>query len=365
MRAPHGSYDKLFAGISAALIVAGLFILTSASLGLSIAKFQTPYYYLFHQLLMGVIPGLLLFWGTYHIDYHYWKKLALPLLFLSFVLLALIYVPNLGMTHGGARRWLKLGSFTFQPSELLKFAYVAYLAAWFEGRAKDLGTFTRGLLPFLVMNAFICAIIIAQPDLGTLLVLLAAAAGLFFISGAPMKHLATAVCVALIFLGILAYTEPYRFDRVKVFFDSSHDLQGSGYQVRQALIAIGSGGVWGKGFALSDQKYSYLPEPMGDSIFAIVGEEVGFLGSSAIVVLFLLFYLRGSAIMKKAPDTFGYLLGMGILFLITAQAMINMGAIAGLIPLTGIPLSFISYGGSSLFVILAELGVIFNISRYT
>jgi cell division protein FtsW len=358
------SHDKLFAILSGALVIAGLFILTSASLGLSIARFQTPYYFLIHQVAVGLIPGIILFWFTYHIDYHRWRVFALPLLLFSLVLVSLVFVPGLGLSHGGARRWLILGPVSFQPAELLKFAYIVYLAAWLEGRTKQLNSFTLGALPFLLMNAFVGFFIIRQPDMGTLMVLFIAAGGLFLISGASLRNSVFLICLAVILLGIVAIVEPYRLDRIKVFLDPMRDPQGSGYQVRQALIAVGSGGIWGKGFALSDQKYSYLPEPIGDSIFAIVAEEVGFVGASAIVFLFLLFYLRGSAIVKKAPDRFGYFLGMGILLLITAQALINISAIIGLIPLTGIPLSFVSYGGSALFITLAELGIIFNISRH-
>ncbi len=357
-------YDRLFAILSGALVIAGFFMLSSASLGSSVARFQTPYYFLMHQIVMGLIPGVFLFLITSHIDYHRWRVFALPLLLASLVLVSLVFVPGLGLSHGGARRWLDLGPVSFQPSELLKFAYIAYLAAWFEGKAKQLNSFMLGVLPFLFMNLFVGFFIIKQPDMGTLMVLLIAAAGLWVISGTSLRNVSILICIAVVLLGIVAIVEPYRLNRIKVFLDPTHDLQGSGYQVRQALIAVGSGGVWGKGFALSDQKYNYLPEPIGDSIFAVIAEEVGFIGATSIVLLFILFYLRGAAIVRKAPDQFGYFLGMGILFLIIAQVLINISAIIGLIPLTGIPLSFVSYGGSALMVTLAELGIIFNISRH-
>jgi cell division protein FtsW len=276
----------------------------------------------------------------------------------------LVFVPSISLYHAGARRWLSFGVFSFQPAELLKFSFIVYLAAWLESKAKHIGSFTFGLLPFAIMSSMVAALLIRQPDFGTLMVLLAAVGALFFVSGGHIKQLALLVIIGMIVLGVLVAIEPYRLSRISVFLNPSYDVRGAGYQIHQALIAVGSGGVFGKGFGLSAQKFGYLPEPIGDSIFAVLAEELGFVGSSALLILFLLFFVRGISIMQRVPDFFSQLLGTGFLFVITFQAITNIAAIIGLIPLTGIPLSFISYGGSSLAIMMAEVGIIINISRY-
>ena len=357
------NYDVIFSGISFLLLIFGLFILASASLGISISRFGNPYYYLFHQLIFGVLPGAILFYFTFKIPYVTWRRFALPLLLAAVFLMFLVFVPGVGFYHGGARRWISLGPIFFQPSEVLKFAYIVYLAAWLESKSKALDSFKFGLLPFVIMSSFIASFLIFQPDIGTLAALSAAVLALFFLSGGNLKQIALLSLAGLVIIGILVVAEPYRLDRLTVFLNPEHDPQGIGYQINQALIAVGSGGFWGRGFGLSRQKFSYLPEPVGDSIFAVAAEELGFLGVMFLIVLFILLFLRGIWISRRAPDAFGKFLAAGLLFLITFQALINISAIIGLMPLTGIPLPFVSYGRSALALNLAELGIILNISK--
>ncbi len=356
-------YDTVFFALAMILGGVGIFILTSASLGLSIARFGNPYQYALHQILFGIVPGVLALYICSRIPYRTWKQWALPFLIASIFLMFLVFVPGIGFYYGGARRWISLGPISFQPSELLKLSFIIYLASWLETRAREVVSFKFGLLPFAIMSAFIASFLVFQPDIGTLLVLLLSAIGLFFLSGGAVKQLASLVLVGIIILGVLIVAEPYRRSRIKVFLNRSEHTADAGYQINQALIAIGSGGTFGQGFGLSRQKFSYLPEPMGDSIFAVFAEEVGFVGSTLLLVIFLLFFQRGMKVAEATSDLFGKLLGFGIMLLFIFQVLINVGAIIGLMPLTGIPLSFVSYGGSALLIMLAQVGIMLSISR--
>jgi len=356
-------YDQVFLLLSAAIIIFGFFILASASLGISSERYGESYYFLLHQLVYGFLPGAALFYFALWMPYKYLRNFALPILLAGIFLMFLVFVPGIGFYHGGAKRWLDLGPISFQPSEFMKFAYIVYLAAWLETRGKEINSFKFGFLPFFIMSAFIASFLIFQPDIGTLGVLMISVFALFFYSGGPVKQLIVFAGVGLAAFVGLVLIEPYRLERVSTFWDSSSDPSGSGYQINQALIAVGSGGLWGRGFGLSRQKFSYLPEPIGDSIFAILSEELGFIGAMILLLLFLLFFTRGIKITGGAPDVFGRLLGAGLLFLIIFQALTNISAIIGLIPLTGIPLPFVSYGGSAFIMTMIELGIVLNISK--
>lgn len=362
--AQNRAYDRLFLALAVFLLVFGLFILASASLGLSQTKFGYPYYYFLHQIIFGALPGAILFYIAYKIPYFFWRRYALYVLLFGIFLMFLVFMPNLGIYHAGARRWIALGPISLQPAEFLKFAYVAYLAAWLESKSKAIGSFKFGFLPFLIMSAFIMSFLILQPDIGTLMVLLAAILALFFVSGGDIKQLLLLFFIAVVIIGVLIYIEPYRLDRVKVFLNQEQDQQGIGYQINQALNAVGSGGFWGRGFGMSRQKFGYLPEPIGDSIFAVEAEELGLVGSTILLISFFLFFFRGIWIARRTPDLFGKFLCSGILFLIMFQTLINVAAILALLPLTGIPLPFVSYGGSALVVTMAEIGIILNISKH-
>lgn len=259
---------------------------------------------------------------------------------------------------------MNFGGFSFQPSELLKFGFLVYLSSWLAARKEEVSSFKFGFLPFLIIVAFVAALLIAEPNISTLLVIGFTAVAIFYIAGGHFKQIAALALIAGILLSAVVIMKPYLMERILVFVDRTHDPQGSGYQIKQAEIAFGSGGIIGKGFGMGIQKFNYLPEPTGDSIFAVIGEEFGFFGTSILIGLFLLFMHRGLLVSSRAPDNFGRLFGSGIVIMIVMQSFMNMAAMIGIFPLTGLPLLFISQGGSALALTLAEVGVLLNISKY-
>ena len=357
--------DKTLLYIIFFLLGCGLLILASASMVMAQKDFGSTSYYLWHQILLGAIPGLGALLITSQIPYRYWKKLALPLLIVSFLLLALLFIPQLGYSFGGARRWLKLGPISFQPSEILKLGFITYLASWINARRQEVGSVSYGLIPFTLMLAIVGGFITMQPDIGTLGVIIATAGLLYFLGGGKVNQIATISVLGLAILYFVIQAAPYRQDRISVFLNPALDPQGKGYQVTQASIALGSGGFWGLGFGRSLQKYNSLPEPIGDSVFAILGEEMGLVGTWFLITLFGMLLWRILYIARRAPDLFGKLLGSGIGIGIATQAFVNIAAISGLLPLTGIPLPLISYGGTALVITLTSLGIVLNISKYT
>ncbi|EKE20377.1 MAG: hypothetical protein ACD_8C00010G0006 [uncultured bacterium] len=356
--------DKTLLTIVLILLTLGLVMISSAGIIYSETRFGDPYYFFKHQLIYGVVPGLLVMYLLSKIDYHLWKRLAVPIFFVSVIFLLLVFVPGVGNKVYGASRWIQLGPFSFQPSEMAKLATIIYLAAWLEGRGlhriKDV---FEGMLPFLGIMGLIGFLIMKQPDTGTLGVIVLTSFSIFFVSGASLKHLFSMGGMGLVLLWILIKIEPYRFDRISAFLDPSADPQGIGYQINQALLAVGSGGLFGVGLGHSRQKFNYLPEPVGDSIFAVMGEELGIMGTSILIILFVALAMRGIKIAKNAPDMFGRLMAVGITMWIVLQAFINISANIALVPLTGIPLPFISYGGTSLLFLLAGVGILLNISK--
>ncbi|NTV41477.1 MAG: cell division protein FtsW [Candidatus Moranbacteria bacterium] len=256
--------------------------------------------------------------------------------------------------------------FSFQHSEMSKLAIILYLAAWFESKGQQkIKDVFEGLLPFLGIMGLIGFLIIKQPDMGTLGVVVLTSFSVFFVSGAKLKHLFSMGILGSFLLWLLIKLEPYRFDRISAFLEPGADPKGIGYQISQALLAIGSGGFWGLGLGHSRQKFNYLPEPVGDSIFAVIGEELGFIGAIFLIILFVTLAFRGLRIAKNAPDIFGKLIATGVTMWIILQAFINIGANIALVPLTGIPLPFISYGGTSLVFLMAAVGILLNISKFT
>lgn len=357
--------DKSLLALTAILFVGGLFILGSASMMLSYKNLGSVTGYALRQLLTGGGAGMVAMYATSRIPYRTWRTCALPLLLLSFVCLGLLFVPQLKVSFGGATRWLQLGPLNFQPSELLKLTFVMYLASWLDSRRREVGSVSYGMIPFALMVSVVAVFLIMQPDIGTLFVIVMTAGLLYLLGGGKTSQ---AVVLGLLGIGVfylVIQLASYRLSRLLVFLNPGSDPQGLGYQINQAFIAIGSGGFWGLGFGRSVQKYQYLPEPMGDSIFAIFAEEMGFFGVTLLIACFFLFFLKSLHIAKRAPDVFGKLLAAGIAAGIMSQAFINMAAISGLMPLTGIPLPFISYGGTSLAIMLAGVGILLNISRHT
>ena len=347
------------------LLGVGLLVLSSASSVLSYQRFGNNYYYFFRQLLFGAIPGLIVMYIFSKIDYHYWQKLA-PLMVLAGIgMLVAVLIPGIGFAVGGARRWIDLGAFLFQPAEFVKLAMVLYLASWYDKRQHHVHNLYYEFLPILAIVAVVAGLIIMEPDMGTMLVLAAIAAVMFFIGGARLRYIFATAGGGLLVLWILIKAAPYRAERFLAFMDPSIDAKGISYQITQSLLAIGSGGWWGRGFSQSLQKHGYLPEPIGDSIFAILAEEMGFVRVCLVLLLFLFLAYRGFKIARTAPDTFGKLVAGGITAWLVVQALINMGGITGVTPLTGIPLTFISYGSTALTISLAAVGIMLNISRYS
>lgn len=358
------SIDKPLFYSTIILSAAGLLILASASMVLAQKKFGMLGYYAVKQFASGAVLGAGFLFLTSKINYRFWKKLALPIMIISFALLAAIFLPKLGLSFGGARRWLKIGPLAFQPSEILKLSFVIYLASWLDARRLQIASVSYGLMPFSIMLSVVGVFLVMQPDFGTLGIIVVTSGLMYFLGGGRISQITTILLLGVILAYLLIQIAPYRMARVTVFLNPEMDPKGIGYHINQASIAIGTGGFTGLGFGRSVQKYNYLPEPMGDSVFAVFAEEMGFLGVMALSGLFCFLFWRGMIIAKNAPDTFGRLLAGGISIGIITQTFINMAAISGLMPLTGIPLPFVSYGGTSMAVTLAGMGILLNISKH-
>lgn len=358
--------DKILLSIVLILLVFGLVMIASAGVIYSETRFEDKYYFFKHQLIYGVIPGLAALYFFSRINYSLWKKISVPFFFLSVIFLLLVFVPGIGSRIYGASRWMQLGPFSFQPSEMAKLSIIIYLAAWLESRGtKKIKDAYEGLLPFAGILGLVGILIMNQPDTGTFGIIVLASLSIFFVSGANLRHIGLLGLIGVLTLWILIKIEPYRFNRILTFLDPGSDPRGIGYQINQALLAIGSGGLFGVGLGHSRQKFNYLPEPVGDSIFAIIGEELGMLGAGFLVILFIMLALRGIKIAKNAPDVFGRLLAVGITMWIAFQAFINISANIALVPLTGVPMPFISYGGTSLVFLMSGVGILLNISKHS
>jgi len=364
------SIDRLSIIFSAILIILGILILSSVSAALSQERFGYPYYYLAHQLIYGLIPGLILAFFTLRIPLTFFKKIAFPLFLINLLILGLIFIPQIGIRLGGASRWISLGPISLQPAEFLKITFLLYLAAWLSSwsDSTQLKTKRRSNMPlvvFFVLLAILGALLILQPNIGTLSVIFIVSSLVYFGSGTPVWHSILIVLIGISGLISLIKIAPYRMSRLMVFFNPEMDPLGKGYQIKQALIAIGSGGIFGLGLGLSRQKFGFLPQSMEDSVFAIFAEEGGFIGAVILIVLFLFFIWRSFIISKRSSDKFSKLLALGISSWIGIQAFVNMGAMVRILPLTGIPLPFISYGGSHLIAELIGIGLLLNISKNT
>ena len=347
-----------------ALLGIGLLMIASAGVAYGKVRFGDEYFFL-KQQCFGLAVGIISLFIVSRLDYHLFRKFVVPLFFLAVALLVMVFIPGVGTTVYGAARWIELGPLSFQPSEVMKLAIILYLAAWLSGKqqVKNNADFFEGYVPFIAILSLVGFLIIKQPDTGTLGLIFCIALTIFFVSGARLSYIFFTILGGIATLALLIRLAPYRMERFLVFLNPDHDPLGSGYQLNQALMALGSGGWFGVGLGQGRQKFNYLPEPVTDSIFAVLGEEVGFIGVAVVVMLFLFVAWRGLRIAQRAPDMFGRLVAVGIISWIFIQAMINTMAISGIIPLTGIPLPFISYGGTSLAVLLTAIGILLNISK--
>ena len=345
----------LFLAVFTTCLLGLVFIFEASSVS-AFRDFGDKYHYLKDQS-QWLFLGLTLMFFFSFFDYHRLYPLALPLIFITIILLLAVFLPGLGLKALGAHRWLDFRAFTLQPAEAAKLALVIYLSAWFSSKERE------RLFAFVTLCSLIVGLVIAEPDLGTGIVICVLAVILYFLSGAPWWHFG--LLAPGIFGGILALAvvSPYRLRRLVTFFNPGNDPLGASYHIRQVLLAFGSGGFWGLGLGKSRQKFEYLPEAMTDSIFAIIGEEIGFIGAILVIALFVFILWRGIKIALLAPDRFGQLLAYGISFWISTQAIINLGSMVALLPLTGVPLPFVSYGGSNLVVTLTGVGILLNISK--
>jgi cell division protein FtsW len=346
------------------LIAFGLIAIYSVSkyYSLEITNNASDKYFLTKQLV-AVLLGLAVWVIFQAINYKVWYKYAG---FLFFVTIFLLILPVILHAFGGgsAGRWVNLGFRSFQPAEFGKLAFLIYLSGWFAKQGDSIDKIKKMFWPFIGIVGFIALLLLAQKDLGTLSIYVLIAAGIFIMAGAPFYQILSAVGLGGIVLWLAIKIEPYRMQRLLTFLNPNSDALTSGYQIKNALIAIGSGGIWGLGFGQSKQKYLYLPEAHTDSIFAIIGEELGLIRAGLIIFVFTLVVLRGLKVVKNAPDTFARLLSAGIIIWIFFQMFVNIAAMLALVPLTGIPLPFISYGGTSLVTLLAAVGILTNISKY-
>ncbi len=354
--------DPALLAVALVLALVGVVMVFSASAVVAGSRFHDPWYFLKRQLAW-LAAGLLVMHIVSRIDYGIWKKLSIPLLLLTTVLLVLVLVPSFGSVAKGARRWLHAGPINIQPAELTKFVAVIYVAAYVSKKQEHLTHFARGLLPPLVVLALLSGLVLLEPDLGTVVVMGLVVVTLLFLAGARIKHLALLSLCALPAVGALIFGSSYRRQRILEFLRSAKDPTGAGYQINQSFLAFGSGGPFGVGLGEGKQKLFFLPEAHTDFVLALVGEELGLVGSVAIVLLFGLFVLKGFQIAGRARTPFGRHLAMGITMLVGMQALVNAGVVTGLLPTKGLTLPFVSYGGSSLVANLFGVGILLSISR--
>jgi cell division protein FtsW len=356
--------DRFFLICALLLIGVGVLIFSSASLGL-LAKSNTIFKSVTSsQLVEGLLLGLAAMYVFSRIHYQFWRKISFYFFSAVYLLNLAVFLPGRGLVHGGATRWIDLGFTTFQPSEFLKVAFVLYLATLLVSIKNRIKNWRGGFLVFCLISGLTAAVLLAQRDTDALFVIIGAGSIMYLTAGGRLRHLFLVGVVATIGLFFLVWSRPYIMDRLATFIDPSSDPKGAGYQIQQSLIAVGSGGLFGRGFGQSVQKFKYLPEPVGDSIFSVAAEEFGFVGSVTLIILFLIFAMRGLRISARAPDLYGGLLAVGFTTMIVLQSFMNIAAMIGLIPLSGMPLIFISHGGTALMTAMAEVGIILNVSRY-
>jgi cell division protein FtsW len=356
--------DRTFVLIVAILVIGGAAIFLSASLGLLARQGSDIGHLALTQLVLGLIPGLIALVGLRFAPPNVLVRSVLPFYILALLLTAAVFIPGVGAEANGATRWIALGPLTVQPAEFLKIAVVLMFAGYLAKTKSKLSDMRYGLLGFGVIVGIPALLLILQPNTSTVLVIGAATAAMYFLAGAPLRDFGILALIAVIGLSLLVWQRPYLMARVTTFINPSHNSLTSGYQIQQSLIAVGSGGLLGRGFGQSVQKFNYLPEPVGDSIFAVYSEEFGFLGAVFLVLLFTAFAARGFMIAAEAANAFGTFAAAGLTLIISISAFLNIGAMLSIFPLTGLPLPFISHGGTALLAALASVGIILNVAAH-
>jgi cell division protein FtsW len=355
--------EKSYLILVLVLAFAGFFIFSSASLGLLAQTGATTKSVLVSQAI-GLGLGLIFFYIFSKINYKLLRRYAFFIFIAAIILNLILFIPHLSLFYNGASRWIYLGPITFQPSEFLKIAFIIYFAAWLAHKKAKISDFRSGLMPFLVLMAVTGALLLSQRDTDTFAIIFATGLGQLIIAGGKLRHIGLGILAIVAVVALVALFRPYARERIMTYLDPASDPQGSGYQLQQSLIAIGSGGIFGRGYGQSIQKFGYLPEPVGDSIYAVAGEEFGFAGTTALVILFVLFALKCLRIAARSPDIFGGLLVSGIAILVIVESFMNMASEIGLIPISGVPLLFVSHGGTALIMALSVSGIVANVSRH-
>ncbi|MEX0682368.1 MAG: putative lipid II flippase FtsW [Dehalococcoidia bacterium] len=345
------------------LLITGLLAVYTSSFALAYHEYGDPNYFVARQAVFALagVAALVFFM---RIDYNRLRQWSVPMLLIALAGLVLVLSP-VGVERNGAARWLMLGPISVQPSEFAKLAVLVYVSAWLASRGQNIKEFSLGFVPFILMLSVVGALIIAEPDMGTTVIVVLVACTLFFVAGAPLTHLALLLSVGGAACYMVISTREYQLDRLTSFISPESDPQGVGFQIIQLLTAIGSGGPLGIGWAESRQKHLYLPGAHTDGVFAILGEELGFVGLMGILALFGFFIFRALRVTMRTNDSFAMLLGVGVTSWIAFQTLINIAGITRTIPLTGVPLPFLSYGGSALISLMAGVGILLSVSRYT
>ncbi|TSC70028.1 MAG: cell division protein FtsW [Parcubacteria group bacterium Gr01-1014_49] len=354
----------MFLTLVLGIALAGFAIFSSAKLGLLARENASISHDILMQAGLGLGLGFLAFSIARTVSLARIKRFAPYLYAITVIFTALVFVPGIGMHAKGATRWINLGFTTVQPAEFLKIGFVIMLAWWLSSHARELANPKKGLIPFVALLALPVGLLLAQPNTSMVLLILATGSVMYFAAGAPWRDFGFLVLGAILALGLVVSLRPYALKRVETFFNPSANSLSSGYQIQQSMIAVGSGGLLGRGLGQSVEKFNYLPEPSGDSIFAVFAEEAGFVGAALLVLLFLALAARGIVIAGDSPDLFGGSLALGFSFIIILQAFINISAMIGVVPLTGLPLPFLSHGGTALVAVLTMCGFILNVAAH-
>ncbi len=362
MSSNRAKIDRFFLSSVILLTIAGFVIFLSASLGL-LAQNGASFGGVAVKQVISLAGGVILFYLLSLLNYAWWRRTALFVLIFAIGVNLLLFIPSLAIYHGGASRWINIGFTTFQPSEFLKIAFIIYLAAWIQFARDRIKTLKWGILPYIVIMSILGAMLLVQSDTDTLVIIAFTGLVMLIIAGVPIRHIAVAGLIIIIAVGGVIWFRPYALERVKVFLDPTANANGSGYQINQSLIAIGSGGAFGRGFGQSIQKFGYLPQPTDDSIFAVAAEEFGFAGTIVLIALYCCFAASAFRVGTRAVDPFGGMLSIGIATLVITESFLNMAAMLGLVPLSGVPLLFVSHGGTALIITLAAAGIVANVSK--
>jgi len=358
---PRSSTAILLVAVVAVLNVIGAVMVLSASSVSSLTDYGSPWFFFLRQMLWTVV-GLGAFVFAIRFDYHNWQRLVRPLLVISVILLVAVLLPGIGIYVSGARRWMGYGVFRIQPSEIAKLALLVYTADIVSRRGKELYDWRRVMRPVVLMLILFAVLVMKEPDLGTTLVMAFLVIAVLVAGGVRAKHLFVVGGAGIAMVTALAWLEPYRRERMLTFLHPFADSSNAGYQIAQSLIALGSGGLTGVGLGASRAKWNFLPNAHTDFIFAIIGEELGLIGAFVVMGLFVVFGILGTRAALRAPDRFGTLLAAGTTMWVVAQAVINIGAVVGVLPVTGIPLPFVSFGGSALVTTMLASGILVNVA---